>query len=71
MKFPDEYYANLEALEKAYPRYRLLNKSQMADFLGYGRKTRILHSLGITSKLTRESFAMRLANLGRKEGNDD
>ena len=63
-----EFYANLDAIERAFPGYRLLNKNQMAEYLGFSSNTtRRLSLLGINSKLTRESFAMRLSALG-KEG---
>ena len=60
----DEYEANLDAVVKAFPDNRLLTMKQMAEYLGlksYGG----LKSFGITKKLTRETFAMRIA---RKEG---
>lgn len=69
MYFDEEYYANLKAIEEAFPHYRLLNKGQMMDFLGLTRVSS-LDRLGLTTKLTRESFAMRLSKMGRKEEDD-
>ena len=61
----DEYERNLEAIERAFPNERLLSKKQMVEYLMIGN-TRTLKLFGINSKLTKESFAMRLTK-GRKE----
>ena len=60
-----EYYRNLEAIEKAFPTYKLLTKEQMRRYLGVGN-ARTLKLFGISGKLTRESFAMRLT-IGKEE----
>ena len=61
-----EYLANLKRIEASFPEDRLLNKRQMAEYLG-GNDIRILKQFGIAGKITRESFAMRLTE-GGKEG---
>lgn len=61
----DEYERNLEAIERYFPNERLLSKKQMVEYLMIGN-TRTLKLFGINSKLTKESFAMRLTK-GRKE----
>lgn len=55
----DEYKRNLEAIEREFPEARCLNKTQMTYYLGL-TKRQSLRQFGITGKLTRESFAMRL-----------
>lgn len=60
LKMPrDEYERNLEAIERYFPNERLLSKKQMVEYLMIGN-TRTLKLFGINSKLTKESFAMRL-----------
>ena len=60
LKMPrDEYERNLEAIERYFPNERLLSKKQMVEYLMIGN-TRTLKLFGIDSKLTKESFAMRL-----------
>lgn len=63
--FSEEFRRNLQRIEEAYPEKRLLNKRQMADFLGL-RDVRYLENYGIDTKLTRESFAMRLTKGGKE-----
>ena len=64
-----EFKANLERIKTAYPDDGLLSRKQMASFLGNG-DTRILKQFDIDTKLTRESFAMRLT-LGGKEWKEE
>ena len=60
--FTQAYKVNLERIEAAYPEDRLLSKRRMADYLGLN-DIRALNSFGIVTKMTRESFALRLASV--------
>lgn len=61
-----EYLANLKQIEAAYPDNRLLSKKQMMEYLGL-KNTIGLKAFEIDTKLTRESFAMRLTLGGREQ----
>lgn len=61
----DEYMANLEAIERRFPNNRLLTKTDMCRYLGC-KPAGLAYSFGITNRLTRESFRMRLAK-GKEE----
>lgn len=63
--FSEEFRRNLRRIEEAYPEERLLNKRQMAEYLGL-EDTRSLKTFGIDTRLTRESFAMRLTKGGKE-----
>ena len=67
-----EYLANLKRIEAFFPEDRLLTKRQMMNYLGL-KNALSLNRFDIDTKLTRESFAMRLTMGGRekKEGQDE
>ena len=60
--FTQAYKVNIERIKEAYPESRLLSKRRMADYLGLN-DIRALNSFGIYGKMTRESFALRLASV--------
>lgn len=55
----DEYLVNLEAVEKRFPNNRLLTKTDMCRYLGC-KPEGVAYNFGITGRMTRESFRMRL-----------
>lgn len=61
-----EYLANLKRIEAEYPDDRLLSKKQMMNYLGL-KNALSLNRFEIDTKLTRESFAMRLTMGGREK----
>ena len=65
----NEYLANLKRIEATFPEDRLLSKKQMMEYLGL-KNALSLNRFEIDTKLTRESFAMRLT-LGGKEWKEE
>ena len=61
----DEFYANYDEIKKEFPGRRILDIKQMADYLGISPRS-LKNTFGISTKLTVESFAVRLSKMGVK-----